>query len=249
MGTSILSSLSPSAPEGSQIGLRTLFSVWVTHFLLSPEGDQGDQCSPHGKEELSTGALNISTTKSPSLFSFSAGVERNLTLERALYGDRLVFLFTNKLPLWQSLASGLPNKLVGCFYVGPNFLTPVSFLLLKQWLLKCCILLCGLHRRDGWRRPSDLTERWLKGGRRFGGWLLWWTQQGEQTLCPGCDIVWMLLSETAKWNSLPCCPPSHPTSFSWDPSLAGSETLSPGARGQRGGGKKKSRKEQWKSFY
>lgn len=69
---------------------------------------------------------------------------------------------------------------------------------------------------EEWLEKTQWPGQEMAKGREkiSGGWLLWRTQQGEQTLCPGCDIVWLLLSETAKWNSLPCCPPSHPTSFS-----------------------------------
>lgn len=139
-----------------------------------------------------------------------------------------MLVFTNKLPLWQSLASGPPTKLLGCFYAGPKTysLFPSSFLNDEAMTFtELCVLVNGLRWPviRPWLPLLSLEGMRDQGGESGGdGSLDGRTLGGPcqlKEMTPGVTVFWFCYLKLLKWIcyfSLLICPLLL-AGFSWDP--------------------------------
>lgn len=115
-----------------------------------------------------------------------------------------MLVFTNKLPLWQSLASGPQTKLLGCFYDGPKTysLFPPSFLNNEAVTFYRAVCI-GEWAEMAW----DTALLWLEGAMRAGeraeevgasvdpGW----TQEGVWALWAEGNDTWQYF-DSITWS-------------------------------------------------
>lgn len=164
-----------------------------------------------------------------------------------------MLVFTNKLPFWQSLASGPQTKLFACFYVRPKNILLVSSQCLKQWsngILQSCLF---------WWMNGDgpvivASSGWREGGKEGGrerrrepGW----TEEGVWALCglkeTTLDVTLFWLSETVELSLLPPRPASPPSPpgllLLRPPPLADSEPLPRSQRLEKEKGEKEKSNE------